>query len=72
MGFSHSVLQSVRTQDVGGLGGSQHEVDELLASRRSLGRADGEGVTGTAASEAFDEPLTTDQVLAMANLFIVS
>jgi hypothetical protein len=29
-------------------------------------------VTGTAASEAFDEPLTTDQVLAIANLFIVS
>jgi hypothetical protein len=35
------------------------------------GEEAGQGVTGLASSEAFDEPLTTDQVLAIANLFIV-
>jgi hypothetical protein len=32
----------------------------------------GSGVTTAASAEAFDEPLTMDQVLAIANLFIVS
>jgi Ferritin-like domain len=36
------------------------------------GEEAGQGVTNTASSEAFDEPLTMDQVLAIANLFIVS
>lgn len=36
------------------------------------GEETGQGVTNDASSEAFDEPLTTDQVLAIASLFIVS
>jgi hypothetical protein len=36
------------------------------------GEEAGQGVTSDAGSEAFDEPLTMDQVLAIANLFIVS
>jgi hypothetical protein len=36
------------------------------------GEETGQGVTTDAASEAFDEPLTMDQVLAIANLFIAS
>ena len=36
------------------------------------GEEAGAGVTSAASAEAFDEPLTMDQVLAIANLFIVS
>jgi hypothetical protein len=36
------------------------------------GEETGQGVSNEASSEAFDEPLTMDQVLAIANLFIVS
>jgi hypothetical protein len=36
------------------------------------GEEAGQGVSNDASSEAFDEPLTMDQVLSIANLFIVS
>lgn len=36
------------------------------------GEEAGQGVTSPASAEAFDEPLTMDQVLAIANLFIAS
>jgi hypothetical protein len=36
------------------------------------GEEAGQGVTSVESAEAFDEPLTMDQVLAIANLFIVS
>ena len=54
----------------GWITGNQTDVPALAAVY--AGEEVGEGVTSTATSEAFDEPLTKDQVLAIANQFIVT
>jgi hypothetical protein len=43
-----------------------------IAAAIYAGEEAGAGVTSTSSSEAFDEPLTMDQVLAIAGLFIAS
>lgn len=64
-----SAVRRLRGQK-GWITGNQTDIAALAPVY--AGEEAGQGVTSTASAEAFDEPLTTDQVLAIANLFIVS
>jgi hypothetical protein len=64
-----SAVRRLRGQK-GWITGNQTDIAPLAPVY--AGEEVGQGVTSTASAEAFDEPLTTDQVLAIANLFIVS
>jgi ferritin-like protein len=64
-----SAVRRLRGQK-GWITGNQTDIAPLAPVY--AGEEAGQGVTSTASAEAFDEPLTTDQVLAIANLFIVS
>jgi hypothetical protein len=64
-----SEVRRIRGQK-GWITGNQTDVSALAPVY--AGEEAGAGVTSAASAEAFDEPLTMDQVLAIANLFIVS
>lgn len=63
-----SAVRRLRGQK-GWITGNQTDIPELVPVY--AGEEAGQGVTSAASAEAFDEPLTTDQVLAIASLFIV-
>ena len=63
-----SAVRRLRGQK-GWITGNQTDIPELVPVY--AGEEAGQGVTSAASAEAFDEPLTTDQVLAIAGLFIV-
>jgi Ferritin-like domain len=63
-----SAVRRLRGQK-GWITGNQTDIPELVPVY--AGEEAGQGVTSAASAEAFDEPLTTEQVLAIASLFIV-
>jgi hypothetical protein len=65
-----SEVRRLRGQN-GWITGNQTDVPALAAVYAGEQAANG-GATTPAAAEAFDEPLTKDQVLAIANMFIVA
>jgi len=64
-----SAVRRLRGQK-GWITGNQNDLPAAAAGIYA-GEEAGAGVTSAASAEAFDEPLTKDQVLAIANLFIV-
>ena len=64
-----SMVRKLRGQK-GWITGNQTDVPELAPVYAGEEAANGTA-TSAAAAEAFDEPLTVDQVLAIAGLFIV-
>jgi hypothetical protein len=64
-----SAVRRLRGQK-GWITGNQTDIPELAPVY--AGEEAGAGVTSTASAEAFDEPLTIDQVNAIARLFIAA